>query len=126
MLVDGWPSAGVGHVVVLGAQLDPGDVAHVDDRAGGPARRAGGRALGAPVLRMMSPNCLSVSSRPRALMVSWKGWPAGTGCWPTVPGGDLDVLVLDGGDDVRGRQAAAWPACTGRARGACCNRADPA
>ena len=38
MLVDGWPSAGVGLVVVLGAQLDPGDVADVDDRAGGAAR----------------------------------------------------------------------------------------
>ena len=24
-------------------------------------------------------------SRPKARMVSWKGWPAGTGCWPTVP-----------------------------------------
>ena len=52
----------------------------------------------------MSLNCFSESSRPSVLMESWICWPRDR-LPADRPGGDLDVLLLDGADDVEGRQA---------------------
>ena len=42
-----------------------------------------------------------------------------------LAGGDLQVLLADGGDDVFGARWSARPASRDRARPACCNRARP-
>ena len=81
-------------------------------------------AVARPVLRMMSPNCFSVSSRPRALMGRWKGWPAGTGCWPTGPAATCRFwfwMALMTSEAVRLRVAS----LSGSSQRQCCNRRTP-
>ena len=52
------------------------------------------------ILTMMFSNSSTSSSRPATLTGNWKLWPAGAGGMPIWPAGDLEVLLLDGADDV--------------------------
>ena len=60
----------------------------------------------ASVLRIMSANCSGSASRPIVLTVNWNTWPLFDRRLADLPGGDLRVLLFDGGDDVGGRKVA--------------------
>ena len=54
----------------------------------------------------MSANCSASVSRPRVVIVNWNAWPVGDRRLAELAGGDLDVLLLDRADHVRGGQVA--------------------
>ena len=87
-----------GLVILLRAEFDPADVTHVDNRVGRAALRAGLEDDVAELLLRFEPaerahRQLKLLARGRRLLAD-------------LPSRDLDVLILDGVDDIHGRQIA--------------------